>query len=77
LAKSDPQRDSLVARLGAALGLEPEFFRERWHFSNIHDVMTSLATHGKALPAAMTPGILQEVNALVGGAARSLPVHAR
>lgn len=59
-----PSRAPIVTQLCDALGLEPAFFGRHWHFSHIHDAMTSLATHGKALPPGMTPALLREVDRL-------------
>ncbi|GIL63317.1 hypothetical protein Vafri_17410 [Volvox africanus] len=49
--RSDPEYEWARGELLGLLGMDPASFdSNRWIFTDIHDVMTSLAAHGKTLP---------------------------
>lgn len=68
----DVSRAALNARLAAALELPEGHFDSAWKYTDIHDVLTSLAAHDKALPPAMTAELRAEVQRL---ATREFAAH--
>jgi hypothetical protein len=59
------QRADLQQQLSSIMQLPEGYWSQRWHFTDLHDALTSLRAHGKPIPEGLTHDMLQQINRLV------------
>ena len=67
-AKADQHKEQvseLKRQLTSAMDLPEGYWDRRWQFTDIHDALTSLKAHGKAVPKGVSHEMEVEVNKLV------------